>query len=96
MSVIDKLKDKIDTLQSRYRAIERENIELKSRIVEIEEELLKYKEGDVGEVEALKELLKKKDEKIAELEKEMSIKDEEIEAIITKVEALIGVEGNYY
>ena len=96
-SILENLKAKVETLYNKYKALQAENAELRNSLVEMEQELLNHKAGDIQEVEALKEMLKKKDERIMELEEDNQEKDEQIEAIVARVEELLNVRGtNYY
>jgi predicted nucleic acid-binding Zn-ribbon protein len=95
LSAIDKLKDKINLLKDAYQKMKIENRALKKRVIELEERLVKYQESDFKEVTTLKNLLKEKEKKIKELQQDMLDKDAEIEAIISKVETLLGELGDY-
>ncbi len=84
MSAIDRLRKNIDNVQKRYS-------ELEAKCIQLQEELddKESKNPANPQADALRAELFQKDELIAQLRKELSEKDAEIDAIITKVESLI-------
>ena len=83
MLAIEKLKIKIESLKQNFNQLQEENRALKA-------ELEQGTGEDVKALEDLKELLAAKETEIAKLKNEIREKDVEIEAIITKVETLLG------
>ena len=82
MSVLERLKEKIDDLKIDYRRLKVENQELKSQIDNATD-------GNTDELESLRKEITDKNEYIDKLKAELAEKDDEIEAIISKVEALM-------
>jgi len=83
MLAIEKLKIKIESLKQNFNQLQEENRALKAKLEQGTGE-------DVEALEDLKELLAAKETEIAKLKNEIREKDVEIEAIITKVETLLG------
>lgn len=88
MSALQKLQEKIEQWKLDHEKIKRENIELKSQLAGVT--------GAQEDKEALKNELEAKvtqcqtyEETIQSLQNELKEKDEEIEKIITQVEALL-------
>lgn len=88
MSALQKLQEKIEQWKLDHEKIKRENIELKSQLAGVT--------GAQEDKEALKNELETKvtqcqthEETIQSLQNELKEKDEEIEKIITQVEALL-------
>jgi predicted RNase H-like nuclease (RuvC/YqgF family) len=81
MSALDKLKKKIQAWKARIEELESENSALR-------EQLEAAAQGG-EEVEMLRKQLDEYAKTIADLQSEITEKDDEIEEIITKVEALL-------
>ncbi|HIP61178.1 MAG TPA: hypothetical protein EYG98_01320 [Sulfurovum sp.] len=82
MSVLERLKEKIDDLKIDFRRLKVENQELKSQIDNATD-------GNTDELESLRKEITDKNEYMDKLKAELAEKDDEIEAIISKVEALM-------
>ena len=89
MTAIERLKEKIEGWKSRIRELEESNKRLQKEKEELVRELKECGGGDSRELKELKEQLALKEETITLLQQELRDKDEEIEDIITKVEALL-------
>ena len=83
MSAIEKLKLKIEELKTNFNELHTENKGLKT-------ELESGAGSNEEELNRLKELLETKEKQILQLKNEITEKDTEIEAIIAKVETLLG------
>jgi predicted RNase H-like nuclease (RuvC/YqgF family) len=83
MSAIEKLKLKIEELKTNFNELHTENRGLKA-------ELESGAGSNEEELNRLKELLETKEKQILQLKNEIVEKDTEIEAIIAKVETLLG------
>ena len=83
MSAIEKLKLKIEELKTNFNELHTENKGLKT-------ELESGAGSNEEELNRLKELLETKEKQILQLKNEIVEKDTEIEAIIAKVETLLG------
>ena len=83
MSAIEKLKLKIEELKTNFNELHTENKGLKT-------ELESGAGSNEEELSRLKELLETKEKQILQLKNEIVEKDTEIEAIIAKVETLLG------
>jgi predicted RNase H-like nuclease (RuvC/YqgF family) len=83
MSAIEKLKLKIEELKTNFNELHTENRGLKA-------ELESGAGSNEEELNRLKELLETKEKQILQLKNEITEKDTEIEAIIAKVETLLG------
>ena len=81
MSALDRLKEKVEAWKERIAQLEEENTRL--------QEQLEAGAADSQEVETLKAALNTCEETVASLRQEIADKDEEIEEIIAKVEALL-------
>ncbi len=81
MSALDRLKEKVESWKERIAQLEEENARL--------QEQLEAGAADSREVETLKAALNTCEETVASLRQEITDKDEEIEEIIAKVEALL-------
>jgi predicted RNase H-like nuclease (RuvC/YqgF family) len=81
MSALDKLKEKVQAWKARIEELETENAALR-------EQLASAAQGG-EEVEALRKQLSEYEKTIADLRNEITEKDDEIEEIIAKVEALL-------
>jgi predicted RNase H-like nuclease (RuvC/YqgF family) len=82
MAALDRLKEKVETWKKQIETLTAENKDLKTRLDE-------NTEGN-ADVDKLHATLTEYEETITSLRNEIAEKDEEIEAIIAKVEALIG------
>ena len=82
MSVLERLKEKINDLKIDYHRLKVENQELKSQIDNATD-------GNTDELESLRKEIADKNEYVDKLKAELAEKDDEIEAIISKVEALM-------
>ena len=82
MSALDRLKEKIEAWKARIAELEDENGLLRKQLEEKPQQA-------AAENDTLHEALEQCREQVTSLEKEMVEKDQEIEAIIAKVEALI-------
>ena len=83
MSAIERLKEKVEHMRENFLKLEKENASLKKELKTAEQS------GSSEELEELKKELIAKDDLIATLRQEIEKKDAEIEAIISKVEALL-------
>lgn len=83
MSAIHRLREKIDDLKANFLTIQKENEELK-----LQSEI--PTQSDDKLISSLRSDIANRNQQIKELKDELAEKDEEIEAIITKVETLIG------
>lgn len=83
MSAIHRLREKIDDLKANFLTIQKENEELK-----LQSEI--PTQSDDKLISSLRSDIANRNQQIKELKDELAEKDEEIEAIITKVETLLG------
>jgi predicted nucleic acid-binding Zn-ribbon protein len=79
MSALDRLKEKVDAWKQRIEELEQENHNLREQDTH----------GGNGEIDALRAQLEGCQKTVADLRNDIAEKDQEIEAIISKVEALI-------
>lgn len=84
MSSIDRLREKIDKIKLAYLQLQEQHTQLLKSA-----ENAQSQNPDNPEADALRAELQQKDELVTQLRKELSDKDTEIDAIITKVESLI-------
>jgi len=84
MSSIDRLKEKIDRIKIDYLQLQEQYTQLLESM-----ENSQSQNPDNPEADALRAELLQKDELVTQLRKELTDKDTEIDAIITKVESLI-------
>jgi len=82
MSALDRLKEKVEVWKKRIEELEEENRHLKARLDRDLDD-----EGTVDDV--LLAELEECQSTVADLQEDIAVKDQEIEAIIAKVEALI-------
>ena len=83
MSALDRLKEKIEIWKGRIDELERENSALREQV----EQQAAF--GVTEDEDVLQDALEACRQQVAALEHEMAEKDQEIEAIIAKVEAMI-------
>jgi len=96
LTVLDRLKEKVESWKSKIADLEAENEALRNANNDLTNELHQCREGGAQELEALRNetatlasQLEAKEETIIALRTELETKDAEIEAIIAKVEALL-------
>ena len=83
MSALERLKEKVEHMRENFVRLEEENASLKKELEAARQN------SSSEELEELKKELIAKDDLIATLRQEIENKDAEIEAIISKVEALL-------
>jgi len=83
MSALERLKEKVEHMRENFVKLEEENASLKKELEAARQN------SSSEELEELKKELIAKDDLIATLRQEIENKDAEIEAIISKVEALL-------
>ena len=88
MSSLQKLQEKIEQWKENHEALKTQNNDLKSQLSSAQGDS-EAKEALSHELESANTQCKTHEETIASLQRELTEKDEEIEKIITQVEALL-------